>query len=413
MAHRTLAQRKQRSQFVIALAIVLLVFINRKQRRHRNFLSRSSLLPNPSEGTPWQALYAANDDRAYIVTMGVGVAVFQKILQSGFADTWNSFPIPRNDTRSVVHPRLGKRSLDAAGALGLILHYLNSTMADFSLQQIFALTPAVESRYRNWGLCILQATLRCMKDAAIAWPSRNRCEKYADMIKRRHPLVTDAIGFVDGCHLPVATSSDLDIQNAFYNGWCSAHFTSNLFVFAPDGTIIHATLNAPGSWHDAVVARDLYHALLTKTENPFYVIGDTAFPTNKALEGKIRTPPKSNFNSWPNDMVQCYDMIKFFEQLVSARQAAEWGMRCLQGSFGRLRMPMPAGAGLDSVYRYRLLEVCSRLHNVRTRCEGINQIKTVYEGLWKSSGVYWDIGEMLFKDIRRNDRIRRYYNFVP
>ena len=84
MAHRTLAQRKQRSQFVIALAIVLLVFINRKQRRHHNFLSRSSLLPNPSEGTPWQALYAANDNRAYIVTMGVGVAVFQKILQSGF-----------------------------------------------------------------------------------------------------------------------------------------------------------------------------------------------------------------------------------------------------------------------------------------------------------------------------------------
>ena len=75
MARRTLAQRKQRSQFVIALVIVLLVFINRKQRRHRNFLSRSSLLPNPSEGTPWQALYAANDDRAYIVTMGVGVEV--------------------------------------------------------------------------------------------------------------------------------------------------------------------------------------------------------------------------------------------------------------------------------------------------------------------------------------------------
>ena len=103
MAHRTLAQRKQRGQFVIALAIVLLVFINRKQRRHRNFLSRSSLLPNPSEGTPWQALYAENDDRAYIVTMGVGVAVFQKILQSGFADTWNSFLIPRNNTRSAAH----------------------------------------------------------------------------------------------------------------------------------------------------------------------------------------------------------------------------------------------------------------------------------------------------------------------
>jgi hypothetical protein len=42
---------------------------------------------------------------------------------------------------------------------------------------------------------------------------------------------------------------------------------------------------------------------------------------------------------------------------------AEWGMRCLQGSFGRLRIPMPAD---DAEYRYRLLEVCCRLHNVRT-----------------------------------------------
>jgi hypothetical protein len=34
--------------------------------------------------------------------------------------------------------------------------------------------------------------------------------------------------------------------------------------------------------------------------------------------------------------------IKFYEQLLSAQQAAKRGMQCLQGSLGRLKMPMPA-----------------------------------------------------------------------
>jgi hypothetical protein len=37
---------------------------------------------------------------------------------------------------------------------------------------------------------------------------------------------------------------------------------------------------------------------------------------------------------------------------------------------------MPAD---DAFYCHRLLEICTRLHNVRTRLEGINQIKTVHE----------------------------------
>ncbi|KAA8892544.1 hypothetical protein FN846DRAFT_759034, partial [Sphaerosporella brunnea] len=84
------------------------------------------------------------------------------ILRTGFQKIWDENPIPRNDVHKLntsVRPRLDKRLLDAPGALGLVLHFLNSTMADFSLEQIFGLTPAVSSHYRNWGLCILQETL--------------------------------------------------------------------------------------------------------------------------------------------------------------------------------------------------------------------------------------------------------------
>jgi hypothetical protein len=78
---------------------------------------------------------------------------------------------------------------------------------------------------------------------------------------------------------------------------------------------------------------------------------------------------------------------KFYEQLVSARQAAEWGMQCLQGAFGRLKVPMPAD---DPQFRQLLLLPCVRLHNVRARIVGINQIRTVYEGIWTAAapGLY-------------------------
>ena len=73
-------------------------------------------------------------------------------------------------------------------------------------------------------------------------------------------------------------------------------------------------------------------------------------------------------------------------------------MRCLQGSFGQLKLPTPAN---DVSYRYRLLEVCCRLHKLQTREEGINQIKVVYEGIRKGSGLYTEFGELLLKDIKR------------
>jgi hypothetical protein len=203
-------------------------------------------------------------------------------------------------------------------------------MADFSLQQIFGLTPAVCSRYRNWVICLLQTTLCSFRAAQVRWPGPLNCERFEVMIARHHPRLQKAVGFVDGCHLPIASSVDLDVQNAYYNGWCASHFTSNIFVFAPDGSIIHATINAPGSWHDAAVAHVLFAKPLTEIPPGYWIIGDTAFPTSQELQGRIHTPPKASFNDYPSDPIECSKFLRFCEQLVSARQAAEWGMRCLQ-----------------------------------------------------------------------------------
>ncbi|KAI0726542.1 hypothetical protein C8Q72DRAFT_765923, partial [Fomitopsis betulina] len=86
------------------------------------YLTRTELLPDPCIDTPWQRLWESQNNHTFITTMGVDVATFHYILDNGFARRWNSTAIPRTNTNPRGQPRLGWRSLDAAGALGLYLH---------------------------------------------------------------------------------------------------------------------------------------------------------------------------------------------------------------------------------------------------------------------------------------------------
>src|SRR5882724_7915917 len=121
----------------------------------RHYLTRPDL-PNPQADTPWQHMYAAQNDRAFITTMGFDVDTFGLILQ-GFQAEWELNHIERSDVNPNGEPRLGARSLNAAGVLGLVLHYIHSCMTETSLQQIFGLVPATVDRYIQFGLRILDS----------------------------------------------------------------------------------------------------------------------------------------------------------------------------------------------------------------------------------------------------------------
>ena len=79
------------------------------------------------------------NDRAFITTMGIDVQTFESLLLP-FANLWDMQTINRSDVNPHGAPQPGRRSLDAAGGLGLILHWMSSTMSAFSLQQIFLIT---------------------------------------------------------------------------------------------------------------------------------------------------------------------------------------------------------------------------------------------------------------------------------
>jgi hypothetical protein len=206
----------------------------RRQAR-RIYLIRGDLLPNPRSNTPWQALYLARNDRAFVTTMGVDVSTFNHLLSAGFTTIWNTTPIPRDDIPTTAVPRAHRRSLDSAGALGLVLHWLNSTMREVSLMQIFALIPSTVSRYLNFALAILLRTLKHIPEGIIQWPAGDKFQELNYLVTARHPLLTGAFGTLDGLNLPVQTSSDQEIENATYNGWLHDHFVSSVIAFAADG----------------------------------------------------------------------------------------------------------------------------------------------------------------------------------
>lgn len=398
------------------------------QSRKRLYLTRAALMsgPNGSQiplkgieyANPWQKLYNSRDAKAYIVTMGVDPQVFDKILSSSFHKAFDTNPMPRylyttsNPSKLAAYEvRIYRRCVDAMGCLGLILHFLNSSGTQQTLQQIFALTPAVCSRYIRYGLELLVHALRNMKEAAMSWPGQNieLLKEYESLIVQKHSsLLKGAFGFVDGLHLPIQTSSDMATQNAFYNGWVHAHFTSNIFVFSPKGEISSATINALGSHHDSQVARQLFQQLYHKTIEGYWLLADSRFPHQGIVAGKIRVPLKNDCKL-PTNPAEHALVIKRNTQHVSVRQPAEWGMRALQGSFGRLRVPMPCD---DKEYRKYLLEACSRVHQLRVRLLGINQIKTVYGKIWTDEDIIYDtFRRMVFGQIQQHDRISRNYKF--
>ncbi|KAG2343750.1 hypothetical protein BDR05DRAFT_975791 [Suillus weaverae] len=329
---------------VLAAAIIAGSEVSRQEHidtrhPHRLYLCQPQLLPNPRINTPWQVLYDSQNDRAFITTMGVDVSTFSSLLTTDFAQAWYKTLIPRDDVSTHGNPRTNQRSLDAAEVLGLVLHYLSSTMHAISLQQIFTIIPSTVTRYLNFGLQLLLCTLRTLSDAKIQWPGGLDFEHCSALVVARHGRLGGAFGSIDGLKLPVQTSDDADIKNTTFNGWLSEHFISSVLAFSAEGVIIAAWLNAPGSWHGS----------------RYYVVADMAFLCgSNDIQGRIRAPLKQG-QRVQGSLAEIDEHMVFNCELLSYQRTAEWGMCGLQGAFGRLRVPLEIG---NKDLRGDLIEIC-------------------------------------------------------
>jgi hypothetical protein len=67
-----------------------------------------------------------------------------------------------------------------------------------------------------------------------------------------------------------------------------------LFVFVPDETIVYATVNFPGSWHDGHFAEELY-TISTNIPTPFCLAADSEAEFNhKDMANKMTRHLKSD-----------------------------------------------------------------------------------------------------------------------
>jgi hypothetical protein len=91
-------------------------------------------------------------------------------------------------------------------------------------------------------------------DARVEIPSVEEIVEYKDVVNRNFPTLNGCWCVMDGLKIPTQKSGDKSTQNAYYNDWLHSHFVGRVFVFASSGAIIACMLNAPGCWHDSLIA---------------------------------------------------------------------------------------------------------------------------------------------------------------
>ncbi|KAG8726441.1 hypothetical protein FRC11_000128 [Ceratobasidium sp. 423] len=280
--------------------------------------------------------------------------------------------------------------------------------------------------------------LRKIPEGRIEWPDEQLMAQYSNVITNKHSnaeYLNGAFGFMDGLNLPIETSGINHVQEAFFNGWLHAHVAGNVIVFAPDGTIIAARINTPGSWHDSRIALPIYNFLREQTPTGYYLIADSAFPQltimykarelcrvedeNRVREEevevekedkKIKVPIKAG-TTLRGSAEQIDAQMQESSEVTSARQAVEWGMRAIQGSFSCLYVPMD----INQTEKHAILiETCLRLHNVRTRRVGRNQITSVYIGALPEvrAASRRQLRDMYSSRTHLIDHIKRYHNAI-
>ena len=349
---------------------------------------RDNRIPRPALRTTRYSslmhILRCNNDQALITCTGFDNKTFKFIMEL-FAPVYLQFSPYLDRSKSphaltikkIVSKKGRPRMLDASLCLGLVLVYTRSCGSLWQMQLFSGTTRTPLSVWLRFGMVVLLKVLRNHPLACLKLPSQEQLKDYCNMISSRHPeLVNDNVALAaDGMKIPLEASGNKIIQERFYNGWKHGHFVSNVFVFAPDGTIPIMSINAPGSMHDSKVAT--YGKVYKKLGKLWVKYGvktvvDSAFGSNlKDYPYLIKSQPN------PTSSITAQE-IKKAKAASSCRQMAEWGNNNLQSSFPRLKQRLRYE---ETGFRKLIIHVIVLLSNLRSRKVGINQIRNVYAPL--------------------------------
>jgi hypothetical protein len=241
-------------------------------------------------------------------------------------------------------------------ALAMVLAYNRTSAQVYVLQMIFGFTYSPFILWLKFSRRILLTVLENDPNAANRLPSAEEVQVYKQAVNNSYDLLENVYCAGDGLKLPVQAPGNTIEQRNMYNGWLHGHYVGNVFVFAPDGTVLACSLNHDGSQHDSECALmgKLYDKLeAVHAETGGICVMDKAFAQSNYIIKTVKNihllPPEEREKA---------------KQATSLRQLAEWGMRAFQGSFPRMRSIWPHE---PKVERRIKLKVMVMLYNYRAR----------------------------------------------
>jgi len=96
--------------------------------------------------------------------------------------------------------------------------------------------------------------------------------------------------------------------------------------------LLHAYLNAPGSWHDSRISQEFF-SKLTGMSHDSMIVADSAFQMSGPLQDRITAPLQDlALNSLSEDDLR--DALRRNKIMCGIFQAAEWSMGSLRQGLG-------------------------------------------------------------------------------
>ena len=350
--------------------------------RKRSKLSRLALL-SPRESA-WNRLMKYGDDQSFLEMTGFNRKIWVKLEDI-------IFPIKER-----IRSKRGRSPLlNDRGQLGLFIFFLGSNMTLSQLCMIFGVVPSSASAYINRILNRVYKKLKHNESARIKFPDETEMVEYANMIANRYPRIQNCIGFMDGLSIHVQCSDHAETQNAWYNGYHSDTMCNNVFLFGPNGKVLLCAINYPGSWHDSSVCSFMLVNILGRI-NDYCICVDQGFPrSGKYADILVGPVSKKDVNKLSPILKKA--ILERANDHVSLRQASEWGMRGLQGTWPRIKSRLTS----NTRKRKLIISCIVLLNNYRTEFLGLNQIATVFN---KHYQQYVNLDEY--------DRISRYFHEI-
>jgi hypothetical protein len=212
------------------------------------------------------------------------------------------------------------------------------------------------------------------------------------MVQSREPLVDDVIEFMDEVSIPAECTDKRFEQNVFYCGYDCDTMVNNVFAYGPDGNVFFAAVNFPGSWADGALTARFLHTINNKI-GEYKICVDQGFPRSGEAYGTLVGPVTKRAARRLHRDVREY-LLRISNAHTSLRQASEWGMRGLQGTFPRWKKCLPS----NHFQRRLVIEAIVLIHNYCTELVGFNQISTVFDSEY-----------VRIHNLEGYDRITQYY----